>query len=221
MGESLYLKVEIFKKDKLFASIRMTKILISSIYHHESVMLCATKFSVDELFLIIDRNPNEIQQKAINIVKDSLGSVVKIHERKAEIYDIIGTAKLAVDIIDRLPEGMEVYINVTSGRKTQTLGLSYGAYARIGKVDSIVYATEETKEILYLPKLNYEITDTQRQMLELISENILTSTFQISEKVSTSTAMAYRNFETLKNKGMIIQSKDGIKLTDYGRLVLL
>jgi CRISPR-associated protein Csa3 len=199
----------------------MTKVLISSIYDHNSIMLCATKFSIEELYLIIDKNPDDIQKKAIKIVKDSLGSVVKIYERRSEVYDIIGTAKLTVDIIDRLPEGMETYINVTAGRKTQTLGLSYGAYARIGKVHSIVYATEETKEILYLPKLNYEITDTQRQMLELIAENKLTSTFQISEKVSTSTAMAYRNFEILKNKGMVIQSKEGIKLTDYGRLVLL
>jgi len=199
----------------------MTKILISSIYDHNSIMLCATKFSIEEIYLIIDKNPDEIQQNAIKIVKDSLGSVVRIHERKAEVYDIIETAKLTVDILDRLPEGMETYVNVTAGRKTQTLGLSYGAYARIGKVHNIIYVTKETKEIIYLPKLNYEITDTQRQMLELISEKKLTSTFQISEKVSTSTAMAYRNFETLKNKGMIIQSKEGIKLTDYGRLVLL
>ena len=199
----------------------MTKILISSIYDHNSVMLCATKFSVEELYLIIDKEPNKIQKNAIKIVKDSLGSVITIHERKAEVYDILGTAKLTVDILDRLPEGQEVYINITAGRKTQSLGLTYGAYARIGKVDYIVYATEETKEILYLPKLNYEITDTQRQMLELISVNKLTSTFQVSEKVSTSTAMAYRNVETLKNKGMIIQMKEGIVITDYGRLVLL
>lgn len=199
----------------------MSKILISAIYDHNSIMLCATKFSIDEIYLIIDKFPDENQKKAISIIKDSLGSVVKIHERKSEVYDILGTAKLTVDILDRLPEGLEVYINVTSGRKTQSLGLSYGAYARIGKVNYIVYATEETKEIIYLPKLNYELTDTQRQMLEMIAENKLTSTFKVSEKVSTSTAMAYRNFETLKNKGMIIQTKDGIKITDYGRLVLL
>jgi CRISPR locus-related DNA-binding protein len=199
----------------------MTKILISAIYDHNSIMLCATKFSIEEIYLIIDKEPDKKQMKAIQIVKDSLGSVVKIHERKAEVYDIVGTAKLIVDILDRLPEGLEVYINVTSGRKTQSLGLSYGAYARIGKVDSIVYATEETKKIIYLPKLNYDITDTQRQMLELISGNKLTSTFQVSEIVSTSTAMAYRNYETLKNKGMILQTKKGIEITDYGRLVLL
>jgi len=199
----------------------MSKILISSIYDHNSVMLCATKFSVDEIYLIIDKNPDKNQKKAIEIVKNSLGSVVKIHERKVEVYDIVGTAKLVVDILDRLPEGFENFINVTAGRKTQSLGMTYGAYARIGKVDYIVYATEETKEIIYLPKLNYEITDTQRQMLEMIKDNKLTSTFQVSEKVSTSTAMAYRNFETLKSKGMIIQNKEGIVLTDYGRLVLL
>ena len=120
----------------------MVKVLISSIYDHNSVMLCATKFSVDEIFLIIDKKPNEIQQKAIKIVKDSLGSVVNIHERKAEVYDILGTAKITVDILDRLPEGQEVYINITAGRKTQSLGLTYGAYARIGKVNYIVYATQ-------------------------------------------------------------------------------
>jgi CRISPR-associated protein Csa3 len=199
----------------------MSKILISSIYDHNSVMLCATKFSVDELYLIVDQKPDDTQTNAVKIVKDSLGSIVKIHERKADVYDILGTAKIMVDILDRLPEGQDVYVNVTAGRKTQSLGLTYGSYARIGKVCYIVYATEETKEIIYLPKLNYELTDTQRQMLEMISENKMTSTFQVSEKVSTSTAMAYRNFETLKNKGMILQTKKGIEITDYGRLVLL
>lgn len=199
----------------------MAKILISSIYDHNSVMLCATKFSIDEIFLIIDQEPNKTQKEAVELVKNSLGKVVKIHEKKADVYDICSTAKIVVDLLDFIDEDKEVIINVTSGRKTQSMGLTFGSYARSNKVTSIVYVTEEDKDIIYLPKLNYDITDSQRAMLELIAVDGVKNINTLSEKLEFSKGITYRNFETLKKKGMIIKNEKGLKLTDYGKLVLM
>lgn len=199
----------------------MGKTLISSIYDHNSVMLCATRFSVDTIFLITDNKPNETQKKAIEIVKSSLGKVVKIYEKKANAYDICGTAKIVVDLLDSIDEEQEVVINVTAGRKTQSMGLTFGSYARSSKVTAIVYVTEEEKDIIYLPKLNYDITDSQRAMLELIAIDGVKNINTLSERLEFSKGITYRNFETLKKKGMLIKDNDGLSLTDYGKLVLM
>jgi CRISPR locus-related DNA-binding protein len=199
----------------------MKKILISPIYDNESIMICATKLSIDKIFLLIDKVPNEKQKKSINLIKNSLGKVVEIVEKKIEVYDILETAKLSVKILDSIPEGHEVYINITPGRKTQGLGLSYGAYARSEKVNAILYVTEEKKEMIYLPKLSYDLTSTQRQMLELIKLKEFQSVSNISEKLDSSTSITYRNYQTLLSKGMILKTKEGVKLTDFGKLALL
>lgn len=204
-----------------FINFKMKKILISSIYDHNSIMLCTTKFSVDEIHLIIDNNPNEKQKKSIDLVKESLGNVVKINIKKSKVYDICGTAEIVVDLIDNINEDNEIYVNVTCGRKPQSMGLTFGSYARIGKITSIVYVTEEDKKFIYLPKLSYEITESQRALLEMIQAKTLKNLNQVSEELNFSKGISYRNFETLKNKGMILKEKDGIKLTDYGKLVLL
>lgn len=199
----------------------MKKILISSIYDHNSIMLCATKFSIDEIYLIIDKVPDDKQKKAIEIVNESLGKIVKIILKKADVYDICGTAKIVVDLLDTIDEEKDVYINVTAGRKTQSMGLTFGSYARSEKINSIIYVTEENKEIIYLPKLNYDITVSQRALLELISIDGIKNINTLSEKLDFSKGITYRNFEILKNKGMLVKDENGLRLTDYGKLVLM
>lgn len=184
-------------------------------------MLCATKFSIDEIYLIIDKVPDDKQKKAIEIVNESLGKIVKIILKKADVYDICGTAKIVVDLLDTIDEEKDVYINVTAGRKTQSMGLTFGSYARSEKINSIIYVTEENKEIIYLPKLNYDITVSQRALLELISIDGIKNINTLSEKLDFSKGITYRNFEILKNKGMLVKDENGLRLTDYGKLVLM
>jgi CRISPR-associated protein Csa3 len=199
----------------------VVKILISTIYEHNSLMLCATRFSVEKIILLVDNEPKPEQKEAIKIVKSALGGVVDIKEVSVAVYDIVDVAKKVVDILDSMKPNDYVYVNATAGRKTQSLGLIYGCYARINNVKELVYVTEEDKQIINLPKLSIEINGSQCDMLKLVEHCKFQSIMEMSEKIEKSRAIVYRNFETLKDKGMLKQTDNGIEITDFGKLVLL
>ena len=112
----------------------MTKILIATLYIFEPVIAAATKISADRLILLIDHEPDETQQKSLDIIKQSLGSVLEIKTVETDVYDIVEVAKETVKIIDLLSDKDEIYIDVTAGRKTKALGLLFGAYARSDRI---------------------------------------------------------------------------------------
>ena len=200
---------------------KMVNILISTIYDYKSIMLCVTRFSPERIFLLVDKNPDKNQKNAIDTIKNALGEVVEIKEKKISVYDIVEVSEKVVDIIDTLSNTDIIYVNTTAGRKTQSLGLIYGCYARIKNIKEMVYVTEEEHKIVYLPKLTLKINESQEEMLKLIEKNKLKSIMEISDNLKLSRAIVYRNFETLTEKGMIKQTDGGIELTDYGKLVLL
>ena len=202
--------------------VYVVKILISTIYEHNSVMLCANRFSVNKIYLLVDNEPKKEQKDAIQIVKSALGGFVEIIEKSVSLYDIVDVAKTVVSILDSINQNDSVYVNATCGRKPQSLGLVYGCYARIKKVKELVYITEEEKKIINLPKLSIEINESQRDMLELVENCKFQTIMEMSGNIKMSRAIVYRNFEALKDKGMIKQTDDGvIEITDFGKLVLL
>ena len=133
----------------------MTKILIATLYIFEPVIAAATKISADRLILLIDHEPDETQQKSLDIIKQSLGSVLEIKTVETDVYDIVEVTKETVKIIDLLSDKDEIYIDVTAGRKTKALGLLFGAYARSDRIRRIMYVKEENKQVVNLPKLSY------------------------------------------------------------------
>lgn len=199
----------------------MSKVLISAIYDGNPIVLCLKKFDIQKLFLLVDKNPDDKQKDSIKRIKDLFKDFVEIKEVKSEIYDIVDTAKQTVKILDSIPEDEEVFVNITCGRKTQCLGLNYGVYARPKKVSALVYVTEEDKKILYLPKIGYDLTSSQRNMLELFKSSKLHVMTKFAEKLELSTSIVYKNYQILIDKGLILKTKEGVELTDFGRLALL
>jgi len=121
----------------------MAKILIATLYVFEPIIASSTKISADRLILLIDKQPDEKQQKSLDIIKQSLGSVLEIKTVKTDVYDIVEVARESVKIIDLLSDKDEIYIDITAGRKTKALGLLFGAYARSTRIKRIMYVKEE------------------------------------------------------------------------------
>jgi CRISPR-associated protein Csa3 len=201
----------------------MTKILIATLYIFEPVIAAATKISADRLILLIDHEPDETQQKSLDIIKQSLGSVLEIKTVETDVYDIVEVAKETVKIIDLLSDKDEIYIDVTAGRKTKALGLLFGAYARSDRIRRIMYVKEENKQVVNLPKLSYSITPGQQKIIEFLLKNEVRSMSEFAEKVdvSVSKAMLYKHIKELKDMDVIEDTTEGFKLTDYGRIVVL
>ena len=121
------------------------------------------------------------------------------------------------------PKDDEIFINVTSGRKTKALGLLFAAYARNDHVKKIAYNPEEDKNaVVWLPKLSFKLTDSQKKVLEVLSNKDYSkqSLTELADKVGISRAMLYRNIDELRDMGYI-STEDGLILTDAGKIARL
>jgi len=199
----------------------MTKILIAIMYSYEPITAIATKISADRLILLIDKKPDNIQKKSIDLIKKSLGSVLEITTVPIEVYNIVEISREAIRIIDLLSDKDEIYVDITSSRKTQALGLLFGAYARCDRIKKISYVTEETKQVISLPKVSYNLTSAQKRIVEYISKNNIKSMTDFSDDIDVSRGMLYKHIKELKDMDVIEETSEGIKLTDYGQIVVM
>ena len=199
----------------------MTKILIATLYAFEPVMASATKISADRLILLVDEEPDKTQQKSLDIIKQSLGSFLEIKTVATDIYDIVEVAKETVKILDLMSDKDEIYIDITAGRKTKALGLLFGSYARINRVKRIMYVKEENKQIVTLPRLSYSISPGQHKIITYLLNHEVKTMSDFSSDVGVSQAMLYKHIKELKDMDVVEETNEGIKVTDYGRIVVL
>ncbi len=199
----------------------MTRVLLATIYVFEPIIASATKIGADRLILFIDKEPDEKQQKSLDVINQSLGTVLEIKTVATDIYEIVDVAKEAVKVIDLLSDKDEIYIDITSGRKTKALGLLFGAYARINRIKRIMYVKEEDKSIVSLPRLSYSITPGQHKIITYLLNHEITSMSQFARKINMSQAMLYKHIRELKDMDIIEEAREGLKVTDYGRIVVL
>jgi len=199
----------------------MGKTLIATLYHADAALLASNRLGADRLILLVDKKPSDEQVKSLKLIKESIGRVIAVEEVRTEVYDIVAVAERVVELIDSQPKDDTLYVNVTSGRKTKALGVLYAAYARIDKIKKIAYNPEEDeKAVVYLPKLCFKLTDSQKQILNIIGKQQFESITDLAKKVKMSRAMLYRNIDELKDLGYV-ETEKGIKLTDAGRIARL
>jgi CRISPR locus-related DNA-binding protein len=199
----------------------MTKVLIATLYSPDPVILASTKLSPDKLILLIDKTPNKEQDNALKLIQNSLGKVIEVKAIKTEVYDIVSVATKCVEIIDLQSKNDEIYINITSGRKTKAIGLLFAAYARINQIKKIAYNPEEDKNsVIYLPKLSFKLTESQKKILEYLDKANYETITELSQKINLSKAMLYRAIDELKDMDLIT-TENGLKLTQAGKIARL
>ena len=201
----------------------MAKVLIATLYHPNPVLSAANRLGPDRLVLLIDHKPDKEQEKSLKLIKESIGRVVDVKVIKTEVYDIVKVAEKGVEIIDMQPKDDEIFVNVTSGRKTKALGLLFAAYARCSKVKKIAYNPQEQDPfVVWLPKLSFKLTESQKSVLNSLAEkdySNITLT-ELADKIGISRAMLYRNIDELRDMGYI-STEDKLILTDAGKIARL
>ena len=148
-----------------------------------------------------------------------VGNLVEIREEKIDVYSIVDITKKVIDIIDSISEKDNVFVNITAGRKPQSLGVVFAAYQRANRINKIVYITEEKKDIVMLPKLSFYLTTSQLEILRNIDKS--DSITKLEKILEIGRAMIYRNVKGLQNKGFIEKSENGLRLTDSGKIAIL
>ncbi|MDP3699258.1 MAG: CRISPR-associated CARF protein Csa3 [Nanoarchaeota archaeon] len=198
------------------------RVLIATLYGAEPVLMAIARLGVERVVLLIDYNPDKIQQESLEKIKTSLGKAVRIETLKTSNYDIVEIASKCVELIDLKAKDEEIHVNITSGRKTKAIGLLFAAYARHDYVSRISYYPEEQEiaSVVYLPKLSFKLSRSQKMILEALEKGKYRSIKDLSKRVKLSTAMLYRAIDELRDDDFV--TVDGeIKLTDAGRIARL
>jgi CRISPR-associated protein Csa3 len=197
----------------------MTHTLISTIYSIEPVMFCITHFSPKKIVLLIDENPDEKQAEAIRMLNETVGRILEIQLKETAVYDVYKIAEDTVDVIWQEHEQKNrITVNVSGGRKPQALGALFGCYARPDEVEKIVYVTEEDKNVIELPILNFGISQTKRRILEELEKDQI-SVKDLSEKIGISRGMTYNHIRELRHMGFI--DRDKLEITTAGKLAII
>jgi len=199
------------------------KVLIATLYSPDPVMLAATRLGPDKLILIYDKEPDKTLTESLELIKNSIGKVMEVVEVKTEAYDIVEVARKCVEIIDKQGKNDEIYVNITSGRKTRAIGLLFAAYARHDKVRRIAYNPEEDKKaIVWLPRLSFKLTESQKLIMEKIDEGKFESIKDLADKLEgqLSSAMVYRAIDELKDLDFVV-TEPKLELTDAGKIARL
>jgi len=216
--------METFISDKCKVSlggIDLAKVLIATVYSADPVLLASNRLGPDRLVLLVNTEITQEEEKSLKIIKNSLGRVIDVKVVKTSTYDIVEIATKCVDIIDMQPKDDIIYVNVTSGRKTKALGLLFAAYARHERIKKIAYNPEEDKNaVVYLPKLSFNLNDSQHKVLDTIAEGKYTNHTELADKTDISRAMLYKNIKELHDMDLI-STEEGFALTDAGKIARL
>lgn len=199
----------------------MTRILISTVYRHEPVISACTKQAIEELLLLVDENPDEKMKASLSLIEKSLGSVLHIKTLSTDIYNIVKVAEKVVEAIDSIHNSNEIYVDVTTGRKTKSFGLLFGSFSRVNRIKKITYINPEDNSILILPKMGYSLTDGQRKLIDHIQNNKIKSIMDAASKLNISRGAIYRHIKELKDMNILDESDGDFHLTDYGKIVML
>jgi len=194
----------------------MAKVLITPIYETESIALAINRFSIERVFLLVSKKTDDKQQDAVKYIKEHYEKIIEVKEKKTELYDIVETTHQVKEIIDTLSLTDEIYLNISTGRRTQAMGVLFAGYKRPARIKKIFYVTEDTKEVITIPILSFDVTETQQKILENIED--IDKISELSTEIEFSKAMVYRALKELKDKGLIEENEKGHKLTQAGKI---
>jgi len=197
----------------------MENTLISTIYSLEPVMACITQFSPNKIILLREENPPDKIVEAERMLQETVGKILEIKSIPTSVYNVVIVAQDTVEIIEEeYAHGRNIVVNISGGRKPQALGALFGSYARHNMVEKIVYITEEDKNIIDLPILNFGISKTKRIILEELyaGENNVKN---LSIKIGISRGMTYNHIRELREMGLI--DSKAFKITSAGELAII
>ena len=89
----------------------------------------------------------------------TFGNVIDIDIKEVDNwYDILSLVDLVTYLIkSEHDKNNQVFVNITGGRKTASIGALLGVFKNVNKVKEVFYVTEEEHGILPLPKISWTL----------------------------------------------------------------
>lgn len=213
------------------------KVMISSFFSANTIKPLIIRFSITELFLVVEKNLSKIKTydtekkiDALNKIKEEFKGIININILEVEsLYRLYEISKSVVNKIDSL-EGSEIYLNISEGRKPLSFGMYFAGNLRKNKIKGIYYLKKEDNELLKMPFPNFNINKFQKQILKFIEKKEknfkeIRDKFEKKEggrdKNKKTKSVVYKSINDLENNGYIKIEERNISITDLGRILLL
>ena len=201
----------------------MVNVMIATVgFESEPLIIGIQTFNIKRMILIREADPASEVKKVENLMASTFGNVIDIVVKEvANWYDILGLVDLVTYLIkSEHDKGGQVYVNITGGRKTASIGALLGVFKNVSKVKEVFYVTEEEHGILPLPKISWSLQRTKYNLLKLVADG-LSDIDTLKEELEISRTMTYMHLRDLKDQALIVETPNGYDLTLAGRLLLI
>jgi len=201
----------------------MINVMIATVgFESEPLIIGIQTFNIKRMILIREADPPSEVKKVENLMASTFGNFIDIVVKEVENwYDILGLVDLVTYLIkSEHDKGGQVYVNITGGRKTASIGALLGVFKNVSKVKEVFYVTEEEHGILPLPKISWTLQKTKYSLLKLVAEG-LSDIDALKEELEISRTMTYMHLRDLKDQALIVETSDGYELTLAGKLLLI
>ena len=201
----------------------MINVMIATVgFESEPLIIGIQTFNIKRMILIREADPPSEVKKVENLMASTFGNFIDIVVKEvANWYDILGLVDLVTYLIkSEHDKGGQVYVNITGGRKTASIGALLGVFKNVSKVKEVFYVTEEEHGILPLPKISWTLQKTKYSLLKLVAEG-LSDIDALKEELEISRTMTYMHLRDLKDQALIVETSDGYELTLAGKLLLI
>lgn len=195
-----------------------TKVVISTLYSFEPVIAGTVMLGANQLILLKDLTHSKQQKEAEERIIAALGDYVKIETVKTATYDIFQVSSDVVSLIDSFDDTTDIYLNVSAGRKTKSLGLMFAGYARSERINKIVYITKENKELITLPNIPFDVSEKHKKILSHFIDPKTQSLKEIYKSTGISRATLFLILKEFKRKGFLDENNN---ISTAGRIALL
>jgi CRISPR locus-related DNA-binding protein len=190
-------------------------VLITTIWKGTAVIQAIKSFSPTKIYFVVDDPLEATRKSAMGMIKDIFPQI-QYHEVSAKIYDIVGMARAAIDIINK-ENGEKIIVHISEGRKTMSFGLLFAAYVKKESIDSVYYITEETNTLIQLPLVELKLSKQKKELLQKINEGV-SSVSDLEKALNIKTPTVYVHMKELRDDGFLNKEN---QITEIGRIVLL
>ena len=201
----------------------MINVMIATVgFESEPLIIGIQTFNIKRMILIREADPPSEVRKVENLMASTFGNFIDIVVKEvANWYDILGLVDLVTYLIkSEHDKGGQVYVNITGGRKTASIGALLGVFKNVSKVKEVFYVTEEEHGILPLPKISWTLQKTKYSLLKLVAEG-LSDIDALKEELEISRTMTYMHLRDLKDQALIVETPNGYDMTLAGKLLLI
>jgi CRISPR locus-related DNA-binding protein len=201
----------------------MVNVMIATVgFESEPLIIGIQTFNIKRMILIREAEPPSQVKKVENLMASTFGNVIDIVIKEVQnFYDILSLVDLVTYLIkSEHDNNNQVFVNITGGRKTASIGALLGVFKNVDKVKEVFYVTEEEHGILPLPKISWTLQHTKYKLLKLVSEG-MSDIEVLKEELDISRTMTYTHLRDLKDQALIAETPNGYELTLAGKLLLV